>query len=297
MSKFNIQKAVRSNPYYSKKTGWIKQYNQILKAFGLYNFTPTEERFAEAVYNWQKQNKPLKPDGMLGSKSWAKLKMKIPSINESNTNLPVWLMNPCKPPPTPTNKHENSTNIWFGIGGSYGGHFFLIGKTSGHAVFFSATDYKKSFVLTTEKWRLGPGLGGSWGVALMVITSMNHPSQLSSHTSSGVDFVFGVGTRWGEVVKKLKYSKTIKRIIESVAKAKGVAKNPLTRSLLKLDFNDWASIAKRITELVAATGMKTDDYKPNIIAIGIPLPYSALEVSVAWGFEQYRVESISSAVK
>lgn len=129
----------------------------------------------------------------------------------------------------------------------------------------------------------------------MVITSMSHPTELNSSTSSGCDFTIGLGSRWCEAVNKLKYGSTVKRIIERAQQAQKVTRNPITKQLLKLSFADWMSIKGRIKELVDAVGMKTDDTKPNMMSIGIPVPFSALEVSAFWGFSTYSVEAMSRA--
>ncbi|HEY5747698.1 MAG TPA: hypothetical protein VIU12_16600 [Chryseolinea sp.] len=96
--------AARSNRYYGDKLGWSKYTYQIndflLPYVGLQNVSLSEEKFAEAVYNWQKQKgfAAKDCDGIIGPNTWRVMSALIPGV----TATP-----PPKPTPTPPVKQAN----------------------------------------------------------------------------------------------------------------------------------------------------------------------------------------------
>lgn len=189
-----------------------------------------------------------------------------------------------------------SSNVWFGFGVNYGGQFFLIGTNAAHGWMYSLDSYDRSFVFSSDSWRIGPGLGGSWGVSLIIITSLPDPKLMNSHVSSGVDFEVGLGVRWGEVAKNAKHLATVRRISTQMQKSKGMqqaSQNAVVKQALKLSPDDWNGIRKRIIELIDNAGMKFDSPLPCKYTIAVPVPYSALELSAFWQFTNYQIERIS----
>lgn len=292
-SRVILAKAVRSNRIYARVVGWADRFDQIVAVLGFHNMTPGEEQFALAVGEWQRAHPPLKPDGMLGPNTWRKMEPETRFTPSYHVPVkPPWL-NDTLPDRDHPNTRDVSTNIWFGLGINYGGHFFAIGRNAGHAWLVSADDYKKQFVMTHENWRLGPGLGGSWGLALVMIASLDHPTRMNSAVSSGWDVTIGLGARWKEVIEKVQHAPTVKRLVDRLSASDDVARiasNPATKRLLKIPMEDWMSMKGRIKELVSATGMKTDSLTPTMTTIGVPVPYSALELSGYWEFGSFRVE-------
>lgn len=90
MPNFDVAKAVRSNPIYGRHAGWIRRFGEVIAALGCE--PDSAVAFAECVAAWQ-STKGLKADGMLGPKTWAKLRLAIPT---GATALPVpdWLRLP-----------------------------------------------------------------------------------------------------------------------------------------------------------------------------------------------------------
>ena len=79
----DLSKAVKLNRYYADKLGWNKFYDQIndllLPYSGLQNVSLGEEAFAQAVAEWQKQQRfPEKDcDGIIGPITWGRMKLFI----------------------------------------------------------------------------------------------------------------------------------------------------------------------------------------------------------------------------
>ena len=180
-----------------------------------------------------------------------------------------------------------STNIWYGLGVNYGGHWFVIGKHNTHAWLFSLDNYEKNFVFTSEGWRVGPGLGGSWGISFIIITSLWDPYHLNSRAKGEVDFQLALGPKWGELLKNAKHLKSVQRIVKMLEKAE--EGTPLAKHLLKLSLEDWEAIAGRIKELISSLDMNIDGVLPSIVNVGIPVGAGA-EVSLFYEFKQFRVE-------
>lgn len=214
---------------------------------------------------------------------------------ETLYHLPTYRASTAAPPP-PAPFLAPSTGIWFGLGVNYGGHFFAIGTNAAHAWVFSLDDYHDNFLFTSEGWRLGPGLGGGYGVALVVITSLRNPSMFETHVSSGWGVELSLGSKWKEVAEHAKHYRVVQRIVETMEKSKGLRKasqSPLVKRALKMGPGDWDTLRKRISELVSVGGLKTDAALPQMATVGIPVPYSSLELSGYWEFRNYRVELVN----
>ncbi|HMQ47773.1 MAG TPA: N-acetylmuramoyl-L-alanine amidase [Saprospiraceae bacterium] len=71
-----VPKVHRANRYYAEKLGWDAYRMQIYPLLGFPDTSPSEDLFAEAVANWQRQNgfSAKDSDGILGSKTWEKMK-------------------------------------------------------------------------------------------------------------------------------------------------------------------------------------------------------------------------------
>jgi hypothetical protein len=92
MSSFNLKKAVRNNPIYARitKPAWKDRFYQVCSEIGIRDMTPTAERFAEAVYEFQSTQSGLARDGMLGPKTWAKLEPRT-RFTLAAPDLPDWI--------------------------------------------------------------------------------------------------------------------------------------------------------------------------------------------------------------
>lgn len=295
MYDFNLQKAIKWNPFYARETGWVRRHQQVLKELGFTDRCPDERQFAVAVYLWQRRHPALKADGMLGPGTWRILKLQ--TSYKIDTHVSMSIPDFTRKPNPSTPKPDPLENIWFGLGGSYGGHFIAIGKTSGHFVLISATDFENRFTLNTENWRFGPGLGGSWGLSFMLITSLSSPSHMKSHTSEKGDAQFSVGGKWLQLSKELKHYPTVRKIASTIREAKKIkdSKDEISSILsipdvvTALSHEEWVNLKEYVKVLVEATGMKTDASTPQMQTVGIPMPYSALEISAYWGFSNYSV--------
>jgi hypothetical protein len=133
-----MAKAVRSNRVYARVVGWADRYEQVVRVLGFTDMSPGEESFASAVAEWQSQHPPLAVDGMLGPNTWARMEP-LTAFTPAPSSTPEWARAPLPDRDDPATEHI-STNIWFGIGVNYGGHFFAIGKNTGHTWLISADD-------------------------------------------------------------------------------------------------------------------------------------------------------------
>ena len=87
MPHFNVAKAVRSNPIYGRFARWVGRYGEVIAALGCE--PDSAVAFAECVAAWQDKNH-LKSDGMLGPKTWAKLRHAIP-FGTGSKPAPDWI--------------------------------------------------------------------------------------------------------------------------------------------------------------------------------------------------------------
>ncbi len=76
MARFDVEKAVRANLEYSRTTNppWGECFRRVSAALGFTNMSPGPEALAQAVYDWQIQQPGLVADGILGPRSWHKLR-------------------------------------------------------------------------------------------------------------------------------------------------------------------------------------------------------------------------------
>ncbi|NEP86157.1 MAG: peptidoglycan-binding protein [Okeania sp. SIO2C2] len=86
----DVAKAVKNNRIYMVSVGWQKYFDEIVSLLGFTTFTPNEEIFAQAIADWQEKRK-LKPDGIIGSKTWAKMKVALglKSVPKPSKPLPT----------------------------------------------------------------------------------------------------------------------------------------------------------------------------------------------------------------
>lgn len=73
VSTTQTSRVVEANRRYGETLGWSAHYDDIARVLGFTDMTPGEELFAEALATWQARN-GLTPDGLLGPRTWAKLK-------------------------------------------------------------------------------------------------------------------------------------------------------------------------------------------------------------------------------
>lgn len=90
MPKFHVAKAVRSNPIFGRHLRWVRHYPDVLRALACPKNPASAVAFAECVAAWQGANPQLKPDGMLGPKTWSKLRKSVGATKSPGT-APTWL--------------------------------------------------------------------------------------------------------------------------------------------------------------------------------------------------------------
>ena len=73
------------------------------------------------------------------------------------------------------------------------------GKDTVEAWMFSLESYKNRFLMNIDGYRIGPGLGGSIGVAIVIGTGGPSPGKFNGVQVSGFDFQANLGGRWGAI--------------------------------------------------------------------------------------------------
>lgn len=91
MAQLDLRKAIRSNRVYCVSCGWQDRFHQIMEILGFTNTCPGEEEFAISVAAWQRSHPPLKPDGMLGPKTWSVMEPETRFSPSFWLPLPDWL--------------------------------------------------------------------------------------------------------------------------------------------------------------------------------------------------------------
>lgn len=291
MHGFNLHKAMRLNRYFAfaPRTNWASRFDQLITELGFYNRTPGEEEFVQAVYAFQQKTPGLKPDGILGPKTWKVLEPRTRFSVDLGAPKPDWL----KKPRNPVSHQDEGTGIWLGLAVEYGGHAVALGPRTTHAFLISLERYERHLIFTREAWRIGPGLGAGIGLKFIVATSLWDPRQLKWHTDSGWDFEFSLGKRWAAFAEHVKNFDTVRKIVKRLEHLKETGR--FSRYLLKLSPSEWIALSKRVkNELIPALGLKTDDLTPHLVSLSLPVD-AALEVSAFWEFSNYRLELASSS--
>jgi len=85
----DVVKAVRANRDHAARQLWTDRFAQICQILGL-EFSVSETDFALAVAGWQKSERTVKADGILGPKSWKKLEEQT-RFSVAPSPLPPWL--------------------------------------------------------------------------------------------------------------------------------------------------------------------------------------------------------------
>jgi len=184
---------------------------------------------------------------------------------------------PKQPPP----KAEHS-GIWFGIGAQGGGHLGVAGKDTVEAWMFSLESYRNRFLMNIDGYRLGPGLGGSVGVAIVVGTGSKTPAKFNGMRVSGFDFQASLGGRWGDVAKSAKGLNAVRRI---AVVGKFIDKT--------ISFAEWEKIRDMVWNAIKVGQIDTKSEKPEINVIGVPLAGGGAEVSAYYGWGHVLVHSVT----
>lgn len=171
-----------------------------------------------------------------------------------------------------------STNMWFGLAVTFGGHLLLAGVNTMEGMFYSLDTVDRYFNAQCQHWRVGPGLGGGVGVSLYVIVGLGNPWEMSGYHDSGFDFAAALGDQWGAMARDVGLADKAAEIARAMESG-GTA----FRLLTKLSPNDYYRLAKFVQQSVPVLGIKTDTSVPKAYSFLLPIPGIKLELS---GFYQ-----------
>ncbi|MGD8321694.1 MAG: papain-like cysteine protease family protein [Gemmatimonadota bacterium] len=87
---FVPEKIARTNRHYARKLGWKVRYYQVKAILGLESTLPDPVQFASAVWAWQDRTPGLVADGMLGPKTWKRMKP-LTRFDVPMSPLPAWM--------------------------------------------------------------------------------------------------------------------------------------------------------------------------------------------------------------
>jgi hypothetical protein len=95
----DYKRAAELNEYYAKKLGWGAQFNRLVRFFGFPYESPAAINFAQRIAGWQSAQPGLSVDGVIGPKSWSRLKDQL-KVKEEHPSEPaaVGLINTPLPP-------------------------------------------------------------------------------------------------------------------------------------------------------------------------------------------------------
>jgi hypothetical protein len=187
-------------------------------------------------------------------------------------------------PPDP--KQAKPTNIWFGIAVKGGGHFFLVGKDTVEGWLVSVDNYENNFFLNVDGWRLGPGLGGGVGVALVIVTSMRNPNALHGHMVGGKDFQASLGAKWGTLAKGVSKLSVVQKLAQRSKFATKVGKGAITLA-------EWEKTRELIKGTIGALGIDLDAAEPQVEVIDLPGVGTGLELSAYFNVGTIQVHGVS----
>jgi hypothetical protein len=161
-----------------------------------------------------------------------------------------------------------------------------VGKDTVEAWLVSVDNYDNNFFMNVDGWRLGPGLGGGVGMALVIVTSMKHPNELRGHMISGKDFQASLGGKWGTVAKSVSRLSFVQRLAQRSKFATKVGKGAITVA-------EWEKTRELIKGTVSALGIDLDAAEPQIEVIDLPGIGAGLELSAYASVGTIQVHAIS----
>jgi hypothetical protein len=170
------------------------------------------------------------------------------------------------------------TQLWFGIGGQTGGHLAIAGKDTVEACVYSADSYQNRFWLNIDGYRLGPGLGGSIGAVVVVISHLSAPHKLQGFKLSEWDFQAAMLGKWGDFAKEIKAIKMIQRFSS--------AGRIIDKTMTLLEYERTREAILTSNEIRKARMHALEESEqPDVSVIPIPLVGLGAELSVYrhWG--------------
>jgi hypothetical protein len=202
-----------------------------------------------------------------------------------------WKRPPAPPPGPPIPGAEppiaakpERSGVWFGIGGQTGGHLAIVGKDTVEAVLYSMETHQDRFWLNVDGYRVGPGLGGSVGVVIVVATGGKHPNNFNGVKVTGVDFQANLGGKWGDLAKGLKGLNAVSKF----AKAGKIIDKTISIA-------EWEKVRDLIWNAIKAGAINTKSDKPEVNVMAIPGAGIGLELSLFYGFGEVQVHGITLA--
>lgn len=197
---------------------------------------------------------------------------KRPSFSSSTPGELSTLPKPVQP--------KKRSGLWFGLAGQEGGTLAIVGKDTVEACLYSLESYNNRFWLNIDGWRFGLGLGASVGMAVVVVTGVQHPSELRDFPVGGWDFQANLGGKWGDVAKAAKGLNAVRKIASG---AKFVDK--------AISVVEWEKLRDTIWNLYKASKIDTD--KTDVNVMGIPGAGIGLEISGYYGFGSVLVHNVT----
>jgi len=181
--------------------------------------------------------------------------------------------------PKPVQPKKRS-GLWFGLAGQEGGTLVVVGKDTVEACLYSLESYNHRFWLNIDGWRFGLGLGASVGLAVVVVTGVQHPNELRDFPVGGWDFQANLAGKWGDVAKAAKGLNAVRKIASG---AKFVDK--------AISVAEWEKLRDTIWNLYKASKIDTD--KTDVNVMGIPGAGIGLEISGYYGFGSVFVHDVT----
>jgi len=203
----------------------------------------------------------------------------IPSKTWNRPSFP-----PHPPVPEPEAPKKRS-GIWFGIGFQTGGHFFIGGKDTVEACIYSLESYNDRFWMNIDGLRVGPGLGGSIGAVLVMISHCHTPSDIQNLSVGGWDVQANVVGKWSDLAKSVKALNTVQKFAK--------LGSAVDKTMTVLEYNKVreAIILANKLDSVATNALKQS--KPAVDVVGIPFAGVGLEVSVFYGWGSVFVHGVT----
>ncbi|MEX2138934.1 MAG: OmpA family protein [Pirellulales bacterium] len=168
--------------------------------------------------------------------------------------------------------------MYIGIGIKGGGMLGIAGYQYLYGWLYSSDDYDDSCSLEAMVGSFGVGLGAGVNFVFLIGHGAVNNIDFKGTHFDGWSVAVSLGAKWGDVVKGIKSTPALLRILPVIKN--GPVKGTALKTLLRLSKSEWKEMSQLANTIGDALNIDPCGSSPKIDAIDIPFAGIALEVSL-----------------